>query len=309
MSLRLWRLVPTAACVAALAALAPPASAQKRCERAVAACVAPGAPQAAELESRQLALVIPVPAGQQGLYRQLVPAGFKAPDLLSHYQVAVYLEEDDPVTDSGAPEDGAVRSYLGFVALRVQRDDAPEAGRALEPLGRDEEGYFPVVMPVSDAVQVAALHALGLPAVLAGGSGVDGNSTQQLSVSAGNGPLLELGWTAGNLPADEASDDSKRLLLGRLPLFSVLHGSAGNERIRSKWVSSAMLPDSSPPQGATGSLQMTVNPAFGTLDPAIARLLQPAGGSFAALLPSNLTAAGVFRLAQITRLTQVKTLP
>ena len=297
----------------ALAALyclvsAAPAQAQKRCERAPAAC--PGA-QDTVVESRQLGLVIAVPAAQQALYRQLIPVGYKAPDLASHYQVAVYLEEDNvPLAlPAIASLDNLNRSYQGFVAIRVRRDDAPEAGRAYEPLGRDEEGFFPVIMPVSSSQQLSKLRANGLPAILVSGSSIDGQGTQQIAVQYDKQPLLSLQWTADDSAAAEASDDTKRLVLGRLPLFSVLPYLSGSSRVRTKLTSTPVLSDGAVPQGEYGLLQLTADANFGKLDATVNAFLHASGGSLAALLPTNVAAAGQFRHLQQTLLQQTQMLP
>ncbi|MDB5976847.1 MAG: hypothetical protein JWR07_3607 [Nevskia sp.] len=285
--------------------LAAPAQAQKRCERAPSAC--PGG-QNSVVESRQLGLVLAVPAAQQAYYRQLIPVGYKAPDLASHYQVAVYLEETH--VPLALPLLGALnRSYQGFVAIRVRRDDAPEAGRAYEPLGRDEEGFFPIIMPVSNSQQLNHLRANGLPAILVSGSSVDGQGTQQIAVQYNKLPLLSLQWSADDSAAAESSDDTKRLLVGRMPLFSVLPYLNGSSRVRTKLTSTPVLPDGAVPQGEYGLLQIQADADFGRLDGVVNSFLHVSGGSLAALLPASVSAAGQFRHLQQSLQQQTEMLP
>ena len=276
------------------------AMAQKRCERTSSACPGGGS----ELQSsRQLGIVLPVAAAQQAYYRGLIPPGFKAPDLASHYQVAVYLEEDRALGGLLLP------SYQGFVAIRVRRDDAPEAGRTDEPLGRDEEGWFPLIMPVSAKAQYNALRGDGLPAVLVTGSAVDGSTAQSITVKANGAALLSLQWNTDQSAAAEASDDTKRLLMGRLPLYSVLPMlGGGSSRLRTKLTTLPVLPDGAVPQGEYGTLGFSADPAWAKLDPALARLLAGSAGVFS-LLPASAGGAGQFRQVEQSLLRQTQTLP
>jgi hypothetical protein len=284
----------------ATALIALPAAAQKRCERTANAC--PGGSSQVE-ESRQLGLVLPVAAAQQAYYSQLIPPGFKAPDLPSHYQVAIYLEEDRSLSGLG-------RSYRGLVAIRVRRDDAPEAGRGYEPLGRDEEGFLPLVMPVSSKAQYNALRADGLPAILVSGSASDGSTAQSIAVQWQGSTLLSLQWSSDQSGAAEASDDTKRLLMGRLPLFSVLPMlSGGSSRLRTKLTTLPVLSDQAVPQGEYGILGFNADPVLGKLDPALASLLGGSAGSIAALLPASGSGAGQFRQVSQSLLQQTGTLP
>lgn len=164
-------------------------------------------------------------------------------------------------------------------------------------------------MPVSDSRQLSRLRADGLPAILVSGSSVDAAGTQRIAVQFNGAPLLSLQWSAGNSADTEASNDTKRLILGRLPLFSVVPYLQGSSRMRIRRVSLPVLPEGAVPQGEYGSLQLAADPAFGKLDAVLNSYLQADAGSFAALLPASASGAGQFRHLQQSLLLQVQALP
>lgn len=307
----------TAAFAAALLLFGSPALAQKRCERSLLGCdLSRGAPTPAPIRSTLVGAVLDLDGSDTQaleLYRRLIPQDFVMP---RRPQLAIYLVElQVPSELPMLPPNDLSRWIEGAVAIRVRRDGGPTEGRSLEPLGRDEEGFYPLMMPVTSRVQFETGRAVGLPKVQAQVAAREVSEDRILLATERDGEtLLSIEWQAGD---QEVSDDSSRLAMGRFPYFSLNPYLQGPERIRNKFSYLPALPTTLPlpvpppthlTQPLPGELLIRLNPAFEALDPVLAALAERVGQPYTELLQPEYRVPGVARDVQATLLIQAESL-
>jgi hypothetical protein len=287
----------------ALLAVSATAQAQKACERSLLACnLTPSVSQQTSpipMQTRVIATVLEVDARDpqaMQVYRKLIQPGYRMP---SRPQVALYLVEVATPRDiPGQPLNDLTRWIEGFVALRMRRDD-PGASDDLDPLGKDEEGFFPLAMPETSQLQFYLGRAAGLPKVMMTGSTGATDDGWKMDTAFQGQPFLSLDWTRG---AVEVSEDVRRVTVTRDPLLAFNPALVPPVRSRVKFTAlpqpPIVLAPPVPPFAALahpeyGTVHYRLDPDFGKLDPELQRLFTAAGGDLSDLIPVEQTVPGM----------------
>ena len=170
------------------------------------------------MEPRTIAAVIDLHPGTRArsLYSSLIPLGYQMP---SRPQVAVYLGEPNvPSFVEGQPYNEYSRWVEGPLSIKVRNGD--------------EEGYYPLAMPVSSQFEYDLGRAAGLPKILVEGEFTETEDGFATEVRSGERALMRLEWSRRRATREDPAQELDRVIHFRYPLLTLFPAMKGPKRMR-----------------------------------------------------------------------------
>ncbi len=265
---------------------------------ALAALLVAAAPAAAQekvtvpMEPRTIAVVSEILPGERALelYRSLIPSGYTMPQ---RPQVAVYLGEPNvPVLVPGQPYNEFSRWVEGPISIKVR-------------LG-DQEGYFPLAMPVSSQFEYDLGRAAGLPKILVQGEFTETANGFVTEARSGDRVLMRLEWRRER-SAMETPLELERVIAFRYPLLTLNPALVGPDLFSVKFTpnpppdptQAPIPPVGNHPEPEIGIVRVKLDPNPLTADDTLPDLLGQRGATLADLMPLDQELPGAYARGRI----------